>query len=144
MSEYLRLDNQLCFPLYALSRQITNIYRPMLEKLGLTYPQYLVMMVLWEEKTASVKSLGERLWLDSGTLTPLLKRMEASGLIRRERSSEDERLVNVIITEKGINLESLAENIPRKIKCKIQMEDDEIASLRNYLKRILSAYAENK
>ncbi len=91
MSEYLRLDNQLCFPLYALSRQITNIYRPMLEKLGLTYPQYLVMMVLWEEKTASVKSLGERLWLDSGTLTPLLKRMEASGLIRRERSSDDER-----------------------------------------------------
>ncbi|MBP1616189.1 MAG: MarR family transcriptional regulator [Bacteroidetes bacterium] len=144
MSDYLKLDNQLCFPLYALSRQITNIYRPILEKLGLTYPQYLVLMVLWEYKTASVKSLGERLWLDSGTLTPLLKRMEASELIRRERSTEDERLVNVTITEKGLSLESLAESIPGKIKCKIHMEDSEIVSLRNYLKKILLACAENK
>jgi DNA-binding MarR family transcriptional regulator len=116
----------------------------MLEKLELTYPQYLVMMVLWEEKTVSVKYLGERLFLDSGTLTPLLKRMETSGLVLRERSAEDERLVNITITDKGTALESLAESVPSQIKCKIQMDDEEIASLRNYIKKILSACAKNK
>ena len=136
MSEYLKLDNQLCFPLYALSRQITNIYRPMLDELALTYPQYLVMMVIWEEKTVSVKHLGERLFLDSGTLTPLLKRMEASGLVRRERSTEDERLVNIVITEKGKQLETRAESIPEHIKCQIKMQDEEIGFLRDYLKKI--------
>jgi DNA-binding MarR family transcriptional regulator len=144
MSEYLRIDNQLCFPLYALSRQITNIYRPFLDKLGVTYPQYLVMMVLWEDEKVSVKHLGELLWLDSGTLTPLLKRMQANGLISRQRDPEDERCVNISITEKGKLLEAEAEEIPSMIKCKIKMEDSEIVSLRNYLKKILLASAENK
>ncbi len=143
MSEYLKLDNQLCFPLYALSRQVTNMYRPMLDELGLTYPQYLVMMVLWEEKTASVKQLGERLWLDSGTLTPLLKRMESNKLIKRERSTEDERLVNITITEQGLALKKQAEKIPNLIKCKINLEDEEIIALRNQLKKILLSTDEN-
>lgn len=144
MSEYLKLENQLCFPLYALSRQITNMYRPLLDNLGLTYPQYLVLMVLWDEKKANVKHLGEKLWLDSGTLTPLLKRMEANGLLVRERSSTDERLVEITLTEKGMDLEKQAEIIPAEIKCKIKMEDDEIKSLRNYLKKILLTSSENK
>ena len=133
MSEYLKLDNQLCFPLYALSRQVTNMYRPMLDELGLTYPQYLVMMVL----------LGERLWLDSGTLTPLLKRMESNKLIKRERSTEDERLVNITITEQGLALKKQAEKIPNLIKCKINLEDEEIIALRNQLKKILLSTDEN-
>lgn len=144
MSEYLRLDNQLCFPLYALSRRITNIYRPMLDQLGLTYPQYLVMMVLWEEKTCNIKHLGDRLWLDTGTLTPLIKRMEQMGLLEKERSDEDERVANITLTEKGKLLEKQAEFIPEQIKCKIQMGDEEIASLRNYLKSILLTSSENK
>ena len=88
MNDSLKLNNQLCFPIYALSRQVTAIYRPYLDKIGLTYPQYLVIMVLWEYKTVTVKQLGELLWLDSGTLTPLLKRMEANGFLIRKRSSE--------------------------------------------------------
>ena len=144
MSDYLKLENQLCFPIYALSRQITNMYRPMLDELGLTYPQYLVLMVLWEEKKVNVKQLGEKLWLDSGTLTPLLKRMEANGWLTRERSSKDERSVEIALTDKGLLLEQKAEKIPQEIKCKMKMDDQEIASLRNYLKKILFTSSENK
>ena len=102
MSEDLKLENQLCFPIYALSRQITALYRIHLKKLGLTYPQYLVLMVLWEHNLVTVKKLGELLWLDSGTLTPLLKRMEANDLLIRKRCSQDERIENIMITNKGI------------------------------------------
>ena len=144
MSDYLKLENQLCFPIYALSRQITNMYRPMLDELGLTYPQYLVLMVLWEEKKVNVKQLGEKLWLDSGTLTPLLKRMEANGWLTRERSSKDERSVEIALTDKGLLLEKKAKKIPQEIKCKMKMDDQEIASLRNYLKKILFTSSENK
>lgn len=144
MSDDIRLNNQLCFPLYALSRQITGFYRPLLEKLGLTYPQYLVMMVLWEKQSVSIKQLGQLLRLDSGTLTPLLKRMESNGLIRRKRSEEDERSVNILITEKGKILESEAEKIPAHIKCQLKMSDYEIVSLRDHLKKILSATADSE
>lgn len=144
MSEFIRLDNQLCFPLYVLSRQITGFYRPLLEKLGLTYPQYLVMMVLWEREMVTVKRLGQLLWLDSGTLTPLLKRMEGNGLITRKRSVDDERSVDIALTEKGRQLEKEAEKIPAHIKCHIKMSDYEIVTLREYLKKILSATAENE
>jgi Transcriptional regulators len=143
MLDDIRLNNQLCFPLYALSRQITGFYRPLLEKLGLTYPQYLVMMVLWEKELVSVKQLGQLLWLDSGTLTPLLKRMESNDLILRERSSEDERSVNILITEKGKVLEREAEKIPAHIKCQLKMSDYEIVMLRDHLKKILSATADS-
>jgi len=108
----LKLENQLCFPLYALSRQITNLYRPLLEELDLTYPQYLVMMLLWEHKQLSVKDIGSRLWLDSGTLTPLLKRLEQKGLLLRKRDVHDERLVQISITAAGEKLKQKAQKVP--------------------------------
>lgn len=144
MSEDLKLSNQLCFPTYALSRQITNIYRPHLDKLGLTYPQYLVLMVLWEHQEITIKRLGELLWLDSGTLTPLLKRMEANGLLVRKRSEDDERVVNISITAKGNVLEKDAKGIPAAIKEELKMTDDEIIGLRDQLKSILSVITKNK
>src|ERR1700761_624923 len=97
----LRLDRQVCFPLYAASNLINRLYRPVLGKLGLTYPQYLVMLVLWEQEPQTVGGLGGRLYLDSGTLTPLLKRMEAAGLVVRQRDTQDERRVQIALTDKG-------------------------------------------
>lgn len=138
MNDSLKLNNQLCFPIYALSRQVTAIYRPYLDKIGLTYPQYLVIMVLWEYKTVTVKQLGELLWLDSGTLTPLLKRMEANGFLIRKRSSEDERVVDILITEKGEALEKEAESIPPAMKKALEIGDEELATLREHLKKILN------
>lgn len=138
MNENLKLENQLCFPVYALSRQITNLYRPHLDKLGLTYPQYLVLMVLWEQETVTVKRLGELLWLDSGTLTPLLKRMEVNGLVNRKRSAEDERVVNIIITTEGKKLEKQAEEIPLAIKKDLNMSDEQLAKLRKKINKILN------
>jgi DNA-binding MarR family transcriptional regulator len=108
----LRLDNQLCFALYSASLAMTKLYKPLLEALQLTYPQYLVMLVLWESDGLSVSALGERLFLDSGTLTPLLKRMEASGLLSRQRSAEDERRVHVRLTDAGRALKTQAASIP--------------------------------
>lgn len=113
--EYLKLDNQLCFPLYAASRMITRLYQPLLAELNLTYTQYLILMVLWENDCLSVKIIGERLLLNSNTLTPVLKRMEQIELIKRTRSKEDERIVNVKLTEKGINLKTEARKIPYKM-----------------------------
>lgn len=138
MSENLKLENQLCFPIYALSRQITALYRPHLDKMEITYPQYLVLLVLWEHATVSVKDLGKRLWLDSGTLTPLLKRMESGGLVIRERSNEDERIVNIIITDKGKRLENRAKKIPPIIKEDLKMNDSQLSELRSELNRILN------
>lgn len=140
----LSLENQLCFPTYALSRQITNIYRPYLDKLELTYPQYLVLIVLWEHKKLTIKQLGELLWLDTGTLTPLLKRMEANGLLKRERSLSDERIVNIIITLKGESLRERAKSIPSAIKSDLNMTDDEVICLREHLKKLLSSLSKNK
>src|SRR6185436_2992941 len=105
----LRLDNQVCFPLYAAARAIMQAYQPLLAKLGLTYPQYLVMMVLWEEDGVSIKALGEKLYLDSGTLTPLLKRLQESGLLRRDRAAHDERVVELRLTAEGKRLRKQAE-----------------------------------
>lgn len=137
--ENLKLDNQLCFPVYALSRQITALYRPYLEKLGLTYPQYLVMLVLWEKEKATVKELGQSLWLDSGTLTPLLKRMEENGMVSRTRSEMDERVVNVNITVKGQTLKAEAAAIPEKMMVYFGSNEQEILQLREQLKLILAA-----
>ncbi|MDR2956367.1 MAG: MarR family transcriptional regulator [Prevotella sp.] len=137
MSDNLRLKNQLCFPLYALSRQITSLYRPLLDKLGLTYPQYLVLMVLWEFNQLNIKQLGEMLFLDTGTLTPLLKRMEIRGLLVRKRSAIDERIVDIIITQEGKDLEKEAEVIPFAIKEGLGMDDEEIKNFRDQLNSIL-------
>ncbi len=111
----LKLTNQICFPLYAASRKIINRYTPFLEKLDLTYTQYITMMVLWEEKEVTAKELGRRLYLDSGTLTPLLKKMEAKGLLTRSRSSYDERNLVVRITEKGEMLRDRALEVPERM-----------------------------
>lgn len=108
----LQLEEQLCFALYSASRALTRAYQPLLQPLGLTYPQYLVMLVLWEGKALSVSELGERLALDSGTLTPLLKRLETSGLLERRRAAEDERVLRVSLTRRGAALRERAEQIP--------------------------------
>ncbi|WP_423190359.1 MarR family winged helix-turn-helix transcriptional regulator [Alkalibacterium sp. f15] len=133
----LRLSNQVCFPLYAATRQITKLYRPLLEKLGVTYPQYLVLLVLFEEETVTVKELGEKLYLDSGTLTPMLKRMEEHGLVERRRSSVDERVVDVSLTNKGRAIEKQAEKIPVKFSKEILLEQDEFEELKRLLTKIL-------
>jgi DNA-binding MarR family transcriptional regulator len=111
----LLLDDQLCFALYAASRAITQRYRPLLDELGLTYPQYLVMLVLWEHGTVPIKEIGAALHLDYGTLTPLIKRLEANGLLVRERSAEDERTVRVSLTEEGKALRERATGVPDAI-----------------------------
>ena len=108
----LKLEHQLCFPLYAASNLLTRLYRPLLSELQLTYPQYLVMLVLWERAPQAVGEIGERLYLDSGTLTPLLKRMEANGLITRRRDARDERRVQIALTEAGEALRARAARVP--------------------------------
>ncbi|GAA2290311.1 MarR family transcriptional regulator [Streptomyces kunmingensis] len=140
--DFLRLDRQICFSLNAASRAFGGLYRVLLKDLGLTYPQYLVMLALWEEPESEglpVKRLGERLRLDSGTLSPLLKRLEASGLVRRERSARDERSVNVTPTEAGVALKERAVEVPRSIARATGFELDEIEDLRERLNRLTEA-----
>jgi DNA-binding MarR family transcriptional regulator len=122
----LRLDNQLCFALYSASLAMTKTYKPLLDALGLTYPQYLVMLVLWEHGTLAVSELGTRLYLDSGTLTPLLKRMEGAGLLQRTRSTQDERRVLVALTPEGRKLKLRASHIPA---CLLQATGGSLAEL---------------
>lgn len=133
----LKIENQLCFPLYACSREVIKKYKPFLDPIGLTYTQYIVMMVLWDQKSVYVKSLGEQLYLDSGTLSPLLKKMETQGLVIRNRSAEDERNVNVTITPKGEELKKKAITIPEKIGSCINLKEKDIVDLRKLLSRVL-------
>lgn len=133
----LLLDSQLCFPLYALSRQVTAQYRPLLEKLDLTYPQYLVLLLLWESDNRTVGELGERLLLDSGTLTPLLKRMEQKGLLTRQRNPADERQVTIQLTESGRNIQQQAMNIPTQLVQSLNLNEEQVVDLRNQLQTIL-------
>ncbi|MFI6933492.1 MarR family winged helix-turn-helix transcriptional regulator [Streptomyces sp. NPDC050287] len=135
---WLRLDNQICFSLHAASRAFNGVYRVILKDLGLTYPQYLVMLVLWEQGELPVKKLGEHLRLDSGTLSPLLKRLEAAGLVRRERSVRDERSVEVRLTEEGVALRERAVRVPRRIAAATGFDLDEIRDLRERLDRLTS------
>lgn len=121
---HLRLDQQLCFPLYAASNLMTRLYRPLLDELGLTYPQYLAMLVLWEASPSTVSALGERLLLDSGTLTPLLKRLESAGLVRRTRDAADERRVLVSLTDDGLALRARATSVPHRLVCRVLNEAD--------------------
>ncbi len=139
MSKYdsLKLENQLCFPLYACAKEITRHYRPFLEKIDLTYTQYIVMMVLWEENKINVKRLGEKLFLDSGTLTPLLKSLEAKGYITRSRSKDDERNLNVEITDLGRALRDKALDVPKSMSTCINLSPEEAKILYNVLYKIL-------
>jgi DNA-binding MarR family transcriptional regulator len=130
MSEHLHLDNQLCFALYAASRAMTAAYAPLLDELELTYPQYLVMLVLWERDGERVSSIGERLHLDSATLTPLLKRLEARKLLERRRSRDDERVVEVYLTAAGKRLERKASDVPACMLEKVKLSVAELGKLR--------------
>lgn len=141
----LRLDDQLCFGLYAASRAVTGLYRVVLDDLGLTYPQYLVMLALWEQDRRQVKELGTLLNLDSGTLSPLLKRLEKIGLVRRERQADDERSVRVSLTEDGAALEDRAAGIPAIIGDAMGLDAAELARTRAELDRLtesVNAYRE--
>jgi len=133
----LKLENQLCFPLYAASREVIKRYYPYLEAIDLTYTQYIAMMVFWEVKEITVKELGQKLFLDSGTLTPLLKCLESKGLITRSRSSEDERVVIARITEEGEKLKERASAIPEQISGCIKLEPQEAMVLYQLLYKIL-------
>ncbi|HYF55140.1 MAG TPA: MarR family transcriptional regulator [Salinarimonas sp.] len=126
----LRLNRQLCFSVYTAAQAFTAAYKPLLEPLGLTYPQYLVMMVLWEEDGLTVKGIGERLNLDSGTLTPLLKRMETSGLLRRQRDTQDERQVRITLTDRGQGMKTEALAIPEAMICALGQSLADIANLK--------------
>lgn len=140
--DFLRLDRQICFSLHAASRAFNSVYRVVLKDLGITYPQYLVMLVLWERGELPVKALGEHLRLDSGTLSPLLKRLEAAGLVRRERSARDERSVVVRPTEAGTALRERALAVPRRIVSATTFDLDEIRELRDRLDRLTAALDE--
>ena len=133
------LDNQLCFALYSASLAMTKLYKPMLDSLGLTYPQYLVMLVLWEGDGPSVSSLGERLNLDSGTLTPLLKRMETAGWLVRQRSSEDERRVHVWLSPTGQQLQAQAAFIPGCVVSQSGLPLSELVALNQQIKTLRDA-----
>lgn len=135
--EVLKLSNQLCFPLYACSREIIKQYKPFLDEFDLTYTQYIAMMVLWEKKSINVKSLGELLYLDSGTLTPLLKKLESKGYVSRQRSAEDERNLIVTITEDGEALKERAVSIPGEIAKCAHLDPEEAAMLYRILYKML-------
>ena len=137
--DQLKLKNQLCFPLYASAKEVVRQYAPFLEPLQLTYTQYIVMLALWEHRTASVKTLGEHLYLDSGTLTPLLKKLEQRGLILRERSEADERNVVVRLTDEGEALEHRAAQVPSQVRACLPLNDEEAATLYRLLYRVLGS-----
>ncbi|WP_028612808.1 MarR family winged helix-turn-helix transcriptional regulator [Paenibacillus harenae] len=136
-NEALKLDNQICFALYACSREMTKLYRPMLEKLDLTYTQYVTMLALWEQDHVSVTTLGSKLYLDSGTLTPLLKKLEAAGLLTRTRDRSDERSVIVELTEQGKALKEKAVDIPAQLACKIEGTPEDASILLGQIRELL-------
>jgi len=135
--EELLLENQLCFALYAASKAMTQAYRPFLEPLGITYPQYLVFLVLWEEDNISLKRLGERLLLDSGTLTPLIKRLEKEGFVSRQRAKDDERELRLQLTQKGQDLKNAALSVPQGMMCMNEIPVADLERLRGELKALL-------
>ena len=139
----LKLENQLCFPLYVCSKEIIKKYKPLLDKFDLTYTQYIAMMVLWEKNKINVKELGNILYLDSGTLTPLLKKLELKEYVKRERSKEDERNLIISITEKGKKLKSKMKSIPEEIGKCINLSEEEAMTLYKILHKILNSEKEN-
>lgn len=139
--DVLRLDHQLCFPLYACAKEIVRRYKPFLDEIGLTYTQYITMMVLWEKKQVTVKELGESLFLDSGTLTPLLKKMEQKQLLTRARSKEDERVLLVTITEEGEALKEKAVNVPTQLMNCITIDPEDAEKLYELLYKALGGMA---
>ena len=137
--ECLRLENQVCFPLYAASREILKKYTPLLKELDITYTQYIVLMVLWETEEVAIKDLCKKLYLDTGTLSPMLKSMEKRNLLKRSRKADDERVVTVKITEEGIALREKAVSIPPKVGSCVPLEKGEMETLYRILYKILGA-----
>ncbi len=135
--EAMKLTNQLCFPLYAAARNVTGLYTPWLKPLGLTYTQYIVFLVLWEEDGISVTEIGEKLMLDNGTLSPLLKKMEKAGYINRRRSSDDERVVVITLTEEGRALQEKAKDIPRQMAGCVELSPEKAQMLYTLLYELL-------
>lgn len=141
--EALKLDNQLCFPLYAVSREIVKKYTPFLDRIGLTYTQYIAMMVLWEEREITVKELGIKLFLDSGTVTPVLKALEKKGLVTRRRSETDERVVYAVITEDGMTLREQAVEIPAQISACVPLQQEDAIALYTILRKTMDKLRED-
>ena len=135
----LKLKNQLCFPLYACSKEIIKNYKPFLDKIDLTYTQYIVMMVLWEAKVINVKDLGEQLYLDSGTLTPLLKKLESKGYISRNRSDKDERNLMIKVTDKGMELREKALSVPQEVSNCVKLTKEEASFLYKILYKMIGS-----
>ena len=138
----LKLGNELCFSLYACAKEVIRIYHKPLEKIGLTYTQYIVMMTLWRFCDMSAKEIGRKIYLDSGTLTPVIKKLEKSGFVRRQRVVEDERFVKVILTEKGLKLKEKASTIPQALKGNIYLSYDEMITLHSLLNKALKGIKE--
>jgi len=144
MYDSLKIENQLCFPLYVCSKEIVKRYKPFLDKLDLTYTQYITMMILWEEKNISVKDIGNRLYLDSGTLTPLLKKLESKGYVIRNRDNNDERNVIISITDKGISLKKDAINVPMNVAKCVNLNEEEAKTLYKLLNIIIEGMNNNE
>lgn len=138
--EALKLSNQLCFPLYAVSREIVKKYTPLLDRIGLTYTQYIAMMVLWEHQEVTVKELGNQLFLDSGTVTPVLKAMEKKGYVTRRRSETDERVVYAVITEAGMALREQAVDIPAQLGACVPLEVEDAVTLYRILHKMMDRF----
>ena len=138
--EVLKLENQICFPLYVCSKEIVKRYTPLLEEIDLTYTQYITMMVLWEHKEMNVKELGRHLYLDSGTLTPVLKKLEQKGYVSRKRDTRDERVLNVAVTDTGIELREKAVEIPKQVGESMNLQSDEVLQLQKVLQKILKIF----
>ena len=141
MSKYdiLKLENQMCFPLYAISREVIKLYKPYLDQLNLTYTQYIAMLVMWEEEKIVFKELGKKLHLDSGTLTPVLKKLESMGLIIKYRSKEDDRVVIVELTDTGRKLKDEAITVPERVFCQFKISEEDAVQF-NYLDKILKSF----
>lgn len=146
MSNYenLLLNNQLCFSLYAATNAIIRLYRPKLGSVGLTYPQYLVLLVLWESDGITVKSLAQRLKLDSASITPLLQRLEKAGLLTRKRNVEDERIVNIHLTDEGQELEHQVAQMQNEVACQTGLKEKEFFELRDTLHRLIATMSKNE
>lgn len=142
----LKLDNQICFPLYAISRLVIQQYKPLLDELGVTYPQYLVLLVLWEQEEIPVKEISHRLFLETNTLTPLLKRMQSNGILERKRSKTDERVVIISLTPKGKELQNRAIEIPNKLVQQLDCfsTEEDVFVLKRILDKILDNVKNNK
>lgn len=142
--EALRLGNQLCFPLYVCSKEIVKKYKPFLESINLTYTQYITMLVMWEKEQINVKELGEKLFLDSGTLTPVLKKLEQKSFVKRTRNKDDERVLNVTLTDSGRRLKERAADIPKEMSSCLRLSENEASILLDTLDKILREIAPNK